>query len=109
MQAFRAAIERQIAKARAEGTLTGLAGEGRPLPDRRVETGEDAALSAAMRLMAEAGAVPEEFSLQKQLDMARAAYAQLTDPEDKRAAMAVIADLELRTNMAREARRKFFD
>lgn len=109
MRGFRDAVERQIAKARAEGKLSGLAGEGHPLPDRTIETGQDASMSAAMRLMAEAGALPEEFSLQKQLDIARSAYGELTDPDEKRAAMKVIADLELKTNMSREARRKFFE
>ena len=107
MRAFRAAVERQIARARAEGKLDGLAGEGLPLPDRRTEAGSDAALSAGMRLMAEAGVLPEEFSLQAQLDMARRAYAELTDETDRKTAMRAIADLELKTNIAREARRKW--
>jgi hypothetical protein len=106
-RAFRQAIERQISKARADGAFDNLAGAGKPLPDRRAETGEDAALSAGLRLMAEAGVLPEEFSLQKQLDMARAAYQTLTDPSEKKEAMRLIADLELKTNIAREARKSF--
>ena len=42
MDKFRSLAERQIAKAQAEGKLSGLDGEGTPLPDRPVETGADA-------------------------------------------------------------------
>lgn len=99
-------VERQMLKAAAEGKLTGLAGEGQPLPDRSGEG--DAALSAAMRVMAEAGVRPQEFDLKAQLDAARAAYAALTDPTEKKAAMARIADLDMRYTMTRDARRSFF-
>ncbi|GHF67759.1 DnaJ family domain-containing protein [Seohaeicola zhoushanensis] len=99
-------VERQMLKASADGKLTGLAGEGQPLPDRSGEG--DAALSAAMRVMAEAGVRPQEFDLKAQLDAARAAYAALTDPAEKKAAMARIADLDMRYTMARDARRSFF-
>lgn len=68
----------------------------------------DPALSAGMRIMAEAGVKPEEFGLKDQLDQARKLYVTLTDPEEKRAAMARIADLEMRYHMARDARRAFF-
>ncbi|WP_327284725.1 hypothetical protein [Ruegeria halocynthiae] len=57
--------------------------------------------------MAQAGVLPEEFNLKKQLDAAHVAYADLTDPGDRKAAMAKIADLEMRYNMARDARRAF--
>ena len=107
MRSFRTLIERQIAKARAAGRLSGLKGEGKPLPTRRAETGDEAAVSAGMRIMAEAGALPEEFSLKKQLDAARAAFTEAATDDAKHAAMKVIADLELRYEIAREARRKF--
>lgn len=107
MRSFRSLIERQIAKARAAGSLTGLKGEGAPLPDRPVETGEQAAVSTAMRIMAEAGVVPEEFTLKTQLDAARKAYADAPDADTRKAAMAELADLEMRYEIAREARRKF--
>ncbi|TNF63284.1 MAG: DUF1992 domain-containing protein [Rhodobacteraceae bacterium] len=100
--------ERQILKAEAEGKLKGLRGEGKPLPDRTGQEMVDPGLAAGLRMMAEAGVTPEEFRLKADLDAARAAYADLTDPEEKKAAMARIADLEMRYNMAREARRAFF-
>ena len=107
MRSLARLIERQIAKARAQGTLSGLQGQGKPLPDRPVETSDQAALSAGYRIMAEAGVLPEEFHLKKQLDAARAAYESETDPAMKKISMAEIAKLELRYNIAREARRKF--
>jgi hypothetical protein len=100
-------VEQQIAKAIAEGQLRGLEGEGKPLPDRSGEATGDAVTAIAMRIMAEAGAVPEEFKWKKALDAARASYAETGSEDEKRAAMALIAELELRYNIAVEARRAF--
>ncbi len=100
-------IERQIKKAQAEGQLQGLEGEGRPLPDRSSEAHGDAAMAAGHRIMAQAGVLPEEFSIKKELDEAKACYATLTDPQERKVVMARIADLEMRYNMARDARRAF--
>ena len=107
LNTLRSLIERQILKARAEGKLSGLEGEGKPLPDRSQEALSDPAVAAGFRIMAQAGVIPEEFSVKKQLDDARAAFAQLSDPAERKAAMARIADLEMRYNMARDARRAF--
>ncbi len=98
-------VERQIKKAQTEGQLQGLEGEGQPLPDRSSEALSDPA--AGHRIMAQAGVLPEEFAIKKQLDIARQDYATLTDPAERKAAMARIADLEMRYNMARDARRSF--
>lgn len=100
-------IESQIAKAVAEGRLSGLRGEGEPLPDRTGEAMTDIATGVAMRIMAEAGAVPEEFKWKKALDAAKRAFADAKSDDEKRVAMALIADLELRYNTAVEARRAF--
>ncbi len=100
-------IERQIKKAQAEGRLQGLEGEGKPLPDRSGESQSDPAIAAGHRIMAQAGVLPEEFEIRKKLDAARKDYATLTDPDTRKAAMARIADLEMRYNMARDARRAF--
>ena len=107
MDRFKSLAERQIAKAQAEGKLTGLDGEGRALPDRPAETSEQAAVSTGMRIMAEAGVLPEEFELKKSLEAARNAYAVASDPKDRAEQIQRIADLELRYEIAREARRKF--
>ncbi|UWQ29856.1 DUF1992 domain-containing protein [Leisingera sp. M523] len=108
IRAFRNLIERQLAKAQAEGQLQGLAGEGKPLPGRSGEAHVDAGLAAGMRIMAQAGVVPEEFTLKEQLAAARKGYAALTDAAARKAAMARISDLEMRYNMARDARKSFF-
>ena len=63
--------------------------------------------AAGHRIMAQAGVVPPEFELKKQLDAARQAYSTLTDVQDKKDAMTRIADLELPYSLARDARRAF--
>ena len=104
---LRQLIERQILKAKAEGKLDGLEGEGKPLPDRSGEAHLDAAEGVAMRMMADAGAVPEEFKLKVKLDEARKAWQAARDPDEKKRLMAKIADLSLKYETARESRKKF--
>lgn len=99
-------VEQQIQKAIASGQFSGLAGEGKPLPDRSGEIA-DLATGVAMRIMAEAGAVPEEVKLAKLLKAARRAWRAASGEIEKRLAMALIADLEQRHNIAVEARHKF--
>jgi hypothetical protein len=106
-RSFRTLVERQIAKAMAEGQLSGLAGEGKPLPPRPGGGIGDLATEVAVRIVAEAGAVPEEIKLRKLLEAAKESWREAETPEEKRLAMALIADLEQRYNIAMEARRKF--
>lgn len=94
-------------KARAEGKLSGLAGEGKPLPAHPEAAFVDPGLAVGYRIMAEHGALPEEVTLRKELDAARAAYAAVTGETEKRTAMAHLADLEMRLAIAAEARRRF--
>lgn len=100
-------IERQIQKALAEGKLQGLAGEGKPLPDRSGEAFTDMATAVATRIMAEAGSLPEEFKIKQLLEAARQSYQTAQDAEEKRVAMALISGLQMRYNIAVEARRRF--
>lgn len=99
--------EAQIRKAEAEGKLRGLQGEGRPLPRRPGDALIDPGDAVGFRIMAEAGALPEEITLKAQLDAARADWQAATDPDDKRRLMSRIADLQMRYEIARDARRKF--
>lgn len=99
--------EQQIRKAEAEGKLRGLAGEGKPLPDRPGDAFIAPGDAIGHRIMAEAGALPEEIRLKRLLDAARTALAAETDPAGRKARQATVADLELRYNIAREARKKF--
>lgn len=100
--------ERRMLKARAEGKLSNLAGEGKPLPDRPEEALMDPGTAVGFRIMAEAGALPEEIALAKQIAAERAGLAALTDEGERRRALARIADLDMRKAMAEEARRRFF-
>ena len=65
------------------------------------------ATAVAVRIMAEAGILPEEFEIKKLLDAAKKNYRGAENPEAKRVAMALIADLQQRYNIAVEARRQF--
>ena len=99
--------EDQIARARAEGRLTGLAGEGAPLPDRTGDAFVSAGDAIGFRVMAEAGVLPEEITLKKPAAAQHAHLATLTDPDERNSAVADPARLELRQAIAEEARRKF--
>jgi hypothetical protein len=100
-------VERQILKAQAEGKLSGLQGEGTRLPDHPEEVYVSTADAAGFRIMAEAGALPEEIPLGRAADAVRAELAKTTDPAARKALMAKLADIELRKAIAQDARRKF--
>ena len=100
-------VERQIQNARLKGQLQGLKGEGAPLPDRPGDAFTSAADAAAFRIMAEAGVLPEEIILKKEVAAQRATLAKTTDPVARKAAMARLADLQMRQSIAEDARRRF--
>lgn len=106
-RSFDSLVERQIQKAVAEGKLRNLEGEGKPLPDRTGEAFVDVGMAVASRIMAEAGVLPEEFKIKKLLDAAKRQYREAEGDDAKRVAMALIAELEQRYNIAVEARRRF--
>lgn len=99
--------ERQIAAARAKGQLQGLEGEGKPLPDRPGDAFVSAGDAVGFRIMAQAGVIPEEIALKKLAAEQRRHLATLTDEADRKAAMAKLADLEMRQAIAEESRRAF--
>ena len=99
--------ERQMTKARLQGQLQGLAGEGRPLPDRTGDAFVSAGDAIGFRIMAEAGVLPEEITYKKQAMALRATLATLTDAQAIKAAMAELARVEMRQAMAEDARRAF--
>ena len=105
---FRQLTEAQIRKAEAEGKLSGLAGEGKPLPHRPGDAFIDPGDAIGHRIMAEAGALPEEILLKRQVAEAKEALADAPEAERK-AAMQRLADLELKLAIAQEARRKFLE
>ena len=106
-RSLRQLTEAQIRKADAEGKLRGLEGEGKPLPDHPEEAYVDSADAAGFRIMAEAAALPEEITLGRELDAAKAAYRNAKGSVGETAAMARIAELSQRLAIAQDARRRF--
>jgi len=96
-------VEVPILKAIAEGKLKGLEGEGKPLPDQVDVAFANMAPQRAFRIMAEAGALPEEVKFRKLRDGARATYRNASSDEERQLAVAVIAQLDLRYTIAVEA------
>ena len=96
--------EQRIRAAEAEGKLANLKGAGKPLPRRG---GGDHADAVGYRMMAEAGALPEEMRLKKELAEARRGLAAARGEAAVKAASAVVADLEMRLAIQEEARRRF--
>ncbi len=99
--------ERQIARARATGQLQGLAGEGKPLPDRSADAFVSAGDAMGFRIMAEAGVLPEEIVLKKQAQKLRDHLARLTDPDARRAVIAALSETLMKQAIAEEARKRF--
>ena len=95
--------EQRILAAEAEGKLSNLKGAGKPLPR---QSGGDHADAVGFRMMAEAGALPEEMRLKKELAEARRQLAAASGAGVK-AASALVADLEMRLAIQEEARRRF--
>lgn len=83
--------ERQMLAARARGQLQGLAGEGKPLPEHPEAPFVAAGDAVGFRIMAESGVLPEEIVLKKQALAQRQHLATLTDPAQRKAAMAELA------------------
>lgn len=99
--------ERQMQKARLKGQLEGLEGEGKPLPDRTGDAFTSAGDAVGFRIMAEAGVLPEEIVLKKRVLAKMEELSRLPEGAARKAAMAELADLQMRQAMAEEARRNF--
>lgn len=96
--------ERRMLAALAEGRLSHLSGEGKPLPAHPEEAYIDPGEAVGFRLMHEAGFVPQELDLARRLEAAKAEWVAAHDDETRAKIMARIAELEMRRNMARETR-----
>ena len=94
-------------KAEAEGKLSGLAGEGAPLPDQPGDAFVDPGDAIGFRIMAEAGVLPEEIVLNKIIAEQKKIVASETDPARRKEAIAELARLEMKRAIAQESRRKF--
>jgi len=104
---LRQLTESQIKKAIAEGKLSGLEGEGKPLPEHPEAPYIDGADAVGHRIMAEAGALPEEILIKRKIEAAKAEWQAAKGTPGEKAAMAKIAELEMRLSIAGDARRKF--
>ena len=107
MDALTRLAERRMLAAEAEGKLSDLAGEGKPLPEHPEEAYIDPLEAVGFRMMHEAGFVPQELELARQLAEAKEAYAATYNEEERDALMKRIADLEMRRNVAKETRLNF--
>lgn len=101
---WRDLTEHQIQKAKAEGQLENLKGEGKPLPRRHGGN----IVSAGMAIMAEAGVLPREIQLKKEADTLREELRLTSDPAIEKDLMRKLAGVEMRLGIEQEARRKFF-
>ena len=99
--------ERRMRKAELDGTLRGLNGEGEPLPERPESYFIDSGTAIAYRIMAEAGALPREVALRKQIAALREEYAAEADPVRRKEIMSTLAEVEMRHAMEQEARKRF--
>jgi len=97
-------IERHILKARAQGQLTGLAGEGKPLPEHPEAAVIDAGEAVAYRMMAEAGALPREIELGREITKVREDLALASSDDERKRLMVRLSDLSLRQAIEKEAR-----
>ena len=96
--------EHQIQKAKAEGQLEGLKGEGKPLV---AQAPGDAGEAVGIRMMAEAGVLPREMELKKKADALRERIAGTKDVALRQQLMSELGDVEMRRAIEAEARRKY--
>ncbi len=101
---FSQLVESQIRKAQMKGDLDNLKGEGERLPDRPIGNDAD---QIGYRIMAEAGALPEEIVLKRKIKAAAVHLQSLTEPGERKTAMAKLAELQLKLSIQEEARKKF--
>ncbi len=101
---WRELAEQQIKKAQAEGQLDDLKGAGKPLKPR--EGGD--VVSAGMGIMAEAGVLPREIELKKEIEAQRRVLQGASGESNRKTEMKKLADLELLLAIEEEARRKFY-
>ncbi|GGL79262.1 DUF1992 domain-containing protein [Wenxinia marina] len=60
-------VERQIRKAEAGGQFRNLPGAGKPLPERPGQGAGDIVEEVGFRIMAEAGVLPPEIAIRKEI------------------------------------------
>ncbi len=95
-------IENAMKQAERKGELQNLPGAGKPL-DLKPEA-KDAVVN---RLLTQNHAKPPAVILREQISAENKVLAGLTDPDERKAQMRKLADLQMRLAMEQEAFRKF--
>jgi hypothetical protein len=97
--------ERRIEQAQREGVFDDLPGKGLPLPrDKFADLPQEIRLAA--RVLANSGYAPEEVTLLKALNEARARVRTARSADEKSRMMRLYVDAELRYSLAMERYRR---
>lgn len=94
--------ERKIAEAMARGELDNLAGAGRPLAMDEDLSGVPAEMRMAYKILKNAGFVPPEVQLRKEIVSLREMLGQLEDDEQRRSLRRQLDYRLLKLNMTRK-------
>ena len=94
--------ERKIAEAMARGELDNLAGAGKPLAMDEELSGVPAELRMAYKILKNAGFVPPEVELRKEIVSLREMLGQLEDDEERRGVRRQLDYKLLKLNMMRK-------
>lgn len=97
-----ALINKVLNRAAETGEFDNLAGAGKPLPPQ--QSGKDPVLD---RLLKQSRAKPPAVILKENINASQARLKDLTDPEERKAEMKVLADLQMQLTMELEAYRKY--
>ena len=97
-----ALINEKLQKAKEEGAFDNLPGQGRPIDHGH--SPKDALLN---RLMVEAKAKPPVVVLSAQITASTARLKILTDPDERKAEMTVLANLQTRLAIEKELYQRF--
>lgn len=98
--------EQQILKAQRQGEFDQLEGEGKPLSLNVKNHGSEA---FGYQTMADAGVVPEEIRLRREIEALSKQLQTIVDTEERKPFMQKLGDLQMRLAIQEEARRRFYD
>ena len=102
MDIFSTIAERKIREAMARGELDNLAGAGQPLAMDEDLSGVPAELRMAYKILKNAGFVPPEVELRKEIVSLREMLGQLEDDEERRTLRRQLDYKLLKLNMMRK-------
>lgn len=95
-------IDMFLSRAERNGEFTNLPGMGKPLAN--VNAPKDAVMA---RLMTESKVKPPAVALKQQVTLVQARLKGLTDPDERKAEMQLLSDLQMRLSMELEALRRY--